>query len=173
MSFVEEFEQQWKGLTNYLVSEMLKSEGTSVPLERIENLLENEKKRWKLPGQYQCAWLNQLRAADAETARAFEAALDGVRLEQVRPAEQPSSLLVAGPAAGGAAVGFALTKLLDAAALTTAVGTVGLGVLGVMVGSNLLKQKQRAASGQDCDAYQAQLRRIGQKLSQIVARADK
>lgn len=174
MKYVEEFDQQWTGITNYLVSEMLGSaqKGGTISVEELQSRLEKEKKKWKLPGQYEYLWLEKLRREAPQAARNFEAALAGVRLEQVRPADRPNSLLAAGPTVGGAAVGFGLTKLLDAATMMTVVGTVGLGVVGLGLGVGLLKQKQQTAFRQDREAYQEQLRTAGKQLSAIVSRAD-
>lgn len=175
MTFEEGFKQQWESLTNYLLSEMLKSSkrGGTVDLGAIEQKLATEKKRWKLPGQYQYAWLEKLRNEHSEIAREFEDALSAVKMEQVRPDDKPSSALVAGPALGGAVVGFGLTKLLNAAVLMTTVGTIGLGAIGAGVGVSLLKQKEAASAEKEQNVYQNQLAAAGKTLLDIVKRADR
>lgn len=172
MTFGEGFKQQWESLTNYLLSEMLKN-GRMVDLGAAEQQLATEKKRWKLPGQYQYAWLEKLRNEHPEIAKEFEDALSAVKLEQVRPGDKSSSVLVAGPALGGAAVGFGLAKLLDAAILMTTVGTIGLGAIGAGVGMSLLKQKETASAEKERNAYQNQLAAAGKTLSDIVKKADR
>lgn len=175
MTFEEGFKQQWESLTNYLLSEMLKSSknGGKVDLDAIEQQLATEKKRWKLPGQYQYAWLEKLRNEHPKIAREFEDALSVVKMEQVRPGDKPVSALVAGPAIGGAVVGFGLTKLLNVAVLMTAVGTIGLGLIGAGVGVRLLKQKEAASAEKERNAYQNQLAEAGKTLLDIVKKADR
>lgn len=175
MTFEEGFEQQWESLTNYLLSEMLKNSksGGTVNLGAMEQQLATEKKRWKLPGQYQYAWLEKLRNEHPEIAKEFENALSEVKLEQVRSGDKSSSALVAGPALGGAAVGFGLTKLLNAAVLMTTVGTIGLGAIGVGVGMSLLKQKEATSAEKERNTYQNQLATEGKILSDIVKKADR
>lgn len=175
MTFEEGFKQQWESLTNYLLSEMLKSSksGGKVDLGAIEQQLATEKKRWKLPGQYQYAWLEKLRNEHSEIAGEFADALSAVKMEQVRPGDKPSSALVAGPALGGAVVGFGLTKLLNVAALITTVGTIGLGAIGAAVGVSLLKQKEAASAEKERNAYQNQLAEAGKTLLDIVKKADR
>lgn len=175
MTFKEGFDQQWESLTNYLISEMLKSgkRGGTIDLGAVEQQLAMEKKRWKLPGQYQYAWIEKLRRQRPEIAGEFETALEAVKLEQVRPEDKISSALVAGPAIGGAAVGFGLTKLLNAAVLMSTVGTVGLGAIGAGVGMSLLKQKEAALAEKECSAYRNQLAAAGKILSEIVKKADR
>ena len=174
VKYTEEFDQQWTGITNYLVSEMLGSvqQGGEISAEELQRRLEREKKKWHLPGQYEYLWLEKLRREAPQVAQDFEAALEDIRLEQVRPADRPGSVLAALPMVGGAAVGFGLTKLLDAATMMTVAGTAGLGVIGLALGVGMLKQKQRSASHQDCEAYQDQLQTAGKRLSDIVSRAD-
>ncbi len=172
MTFEEGFKQQWESLTNYLLSEMLKS-GGKIDLGAIEQQLATEKKRWKLPGQYQYAWLEKLRNEHPEIAGEFEDALYAVKLEQVGPGDKSSSALVAGPALGGAAVGFGLTRLLNAAVLMTTVGTIGLGAIGAGVGVGLLKQKEAASAEKERNAYQNQLAEAGKTLLAIVKKADR
>ncbi|HBA69858.1 MAG TPA: hypothetical protein DCZ40_10960 [Lachnospiraceae bacterium] len=175
MTFEEGFKQQWESLTNYLLSEMLKSSknGGTVDLDAAEQQLAAEKKRWKLPGQYQYAWLEKLRNEHPEIAKEFEDALSAVKLEQVRPGDKTSPVFVAGPALGGAAVGFGLTKLLNAAVFMTTVGTIGLGVIGAGVGMSLLKQKEAASTEKERNAYQNQLAAAGKTLLDIVKKADR
>lgn len=175
MTFEEGFKEQWESLTNYLLSEMLKNRksGGTVDLGAVEQQLASEKKRWKLPGQYQYAWLEKLRYEHPETAKEFEDALSEVKLEQVRSEDKPSFALAAGPALGGAAAGFVLTKLLNAALLMTTVGIIGLGAIGSVAGMRLLKQREAASAEKERNAYQGQLEEAGKTLSNIVKKADR
>lgn len=174
MTFEEGFKQQWESLTNYLLSEMLKNnKGGTIDLGAAEQQLATEKKRWKLPGQYQFAWLEKLKHEHPEVAGEFEDAFGDVKLVQVRPGDKPSSVIVAGPTIGGAVVGFGLTNLLHAAVVMTTVGTIGLGVVGAVVGMRVLKQKEASLAGKERDAYQSQLEAAGKKLLDIVRKADR
>ena len=174
MTLSEEFSQQWKSLSNYLLSEMMSGsqQSETIRLDRIEQLLATEKKKWSLPGQYQNAWLEKFRRTDSAAAAAFEQALADVKLEQVRPADRPSSALMVGPAVGGVVLGFGVPQLLQASTLITAAGTVGLGALGAVLGMGIVKQKRYDALSRDCDAYKDQLEAAGRKLADIVKRAD-
>ncbi len=174
MTFEEGFKQQWESLTNYLLSEMLKNDkGGTIDLGAAEQQLATEKKRWKLPGQYQYAWLEKLKREHLEVGMAFEDALENVKLEQVRPGDKPSSAIVAGPTIAGTIVGFGLTKLLNAAVVITTVGTIGLGVVGAVAGMSVLKQKEASLVEKERSAYQSQLAAAGENLSDIVRKADR
>lgn len=174
MTFEEGFKQQWESLTNYLLSEMLKnSKGGTIDLGVTEQQLATEKKRWKLPGQYQYAWLEKLKREKPEIAEEFEDALGNVKLEQVRPGDKPSSAVVAGSTIGGAAVGFCLTKVLSAALVMTTVGTIGLGAVGAVAGMSVLKRKEVSMAEKERNAYQSQLEAAGKILSDIVRKADR
>lgn len=174
MTFEEGFQKQWESLTNYLLSEMLKNnKGGTIDLGAAEQQLAAEKKRWKLPGQYQYAWLEKLRHNHSEVAGEFEVALGNVKLEQVRPGDKPSSTIVAGPTIGGAVVGFGLTKLFNAATVMTTVGTLGLCALGAMAGVSVLKQKEASLAEKEMEAYRSQLAAAGKTISDIVRKADR
>ena len=170
----KEFEQQWNSLCNYLESEMMKAnrqQGT-IELNHIEKLLANEKKRWRIPGQYHNAWLEKLRKGNPDVAEKFENALEEVKMEQIQPSPQPSGLYSMGLAAGGAVIGFTVTKLMEVAVVISVVGTVGVGFIGVLVGRGIYQTKQQEATDRDCKAYMEQLKLAGRKLAEIVKKAD-
>ncbi|MEG0048096.1 MAG: hypothetical protein RR865_02955 [Clostridia bacterium] len=178
MSFTEEFTQQWNGLTNYLISEMIKSNDTknAIVLQDIQRTLDNEKKRWKMPGQYHCAWLEKLRAEKPEVAEAFSNELNSFKLAQVKPADGSMSIgsaaITFGPAIGGAAIGFGIGKLFKFTDPITVIATLGLGMLGVVMSANLQKRKRYDSVSHDCDQYKLQLNTELEKLLEIVKKAD-
>lgn len=174
MTLVEEFEQQWTSLTNCITSEILRNSnsGRSTPHEYLEEVFANEKKRWQVRGQYQYAWLELLRKKDPAVAADFEKALNAVQLKPVLAAEKPSGALMAGSAAGGAAVGYGLAKLMAFSTLMTLVGTAAIGVMGFGIGKTLQERKIAEAIGKDCEAYKEQLQAAGKELAAIVIRAE-
>lgn len=176
MTFSEEFSTQWESLKNFLVSRMIESNDKTgkIDYEEINRLLENEKKRWSVAGQYNKIWLDNLRAAAPDVADELVAELSAFRIAPVETQKltPKSYALAAGPAVGGAAIGFIVTKLLESAAIVNIIGTVGLGVVGVGMGANLMKQKQHDAVDVTRDAYNKQLEAEGDKLLQIVKKAD-
>lgn len=175
-TYLEEFEEQWTSLCNYLDSEMIKSTRNRglIDLQNINGLFKNELKRWKLPGQYQNAWLEKLRRDNPQVAQQFEEALMDVRLEQIQPSPQPSAgAYVAGPAAGGAVIGFAVTRLLGAVTPITVIGTVALGAVGAFAGNGTVNNKKKEALDKDRGVYVKQLKQAGKALGEIVKQADK
>lgn len=175
MTFSEEFSTQWESLKNFLVSRMIESNDKTgkIDHEEINRLLENEKKRWSVAGQYNKIWLDNLRVTAPDVADELMAELSAFCIAPVETKNTPKSYaLAAGPAVGGAAIGFFVTKLLASAAIVNIIGTVGLGVVGVGMGVNLMKQKQHDAVDVTRDAYKKQLEAEGDKLLQIVKKAD-
>lgn len=174
MTLTQEFEQQWMTLTNALVSEVIRSAnaGKVVSHSSLEELFNNEKMRWTVHGQYQNAWFELLKRSDPEAAAEFKHALDSLRLMPVIPAQKPSSGIAAGPAAGGAVLGFGLSKLMALSTLMTAVGTAVIGVLGFGIGKSLYEQKLSSALAKDADSYKEQLQAAGNELAAIVRRAE-
>lgn len=174
MTLTQEFEQQWSSLINSLTSEMLRgaNEGKAVSHEQLEQIFINEKNRWTVRGQYQYAWLELLHKKNPEVAAEFEKALDALQLTPILLAEKPSAVVTAGPAAGGAAFGFGLAKLMAFSTLMTALGTVAIGAMGFGFGKTLQSRKLAEALAKDADAYKAQLQTAGEQLAAIVSRAE-
>ena len=174
MTLTQEFEQQWATLTNTLTSEILRgaSVGKSVSHEQLEQIFDKETKRWTVRGQYQYAWFELLNKRNPDVATEFGKALDSTKLVPIIPTERPSSIFTAGPAAGGAVVGFGLAKLMALSTLMTALGTVAIGAMGFGIGKTLQAQKLSNALAKDADAYKAQLQAAGTKLAAIVSRAE-
>lgn len=176
MTFSEEFSTQWESLKNFLISRMIESNDKigKIDHEEISRLLENEKKRWDVPGQYNKIWLDNLRTKAPGVADELMAELSSFRIAPVETQKlSPKSYaLAAGPAVGGAVIGYIVTKLLESAVIVNVLGTVGLGIVGVGMGANLMRQKQHDAVDVTRDAYTTQLEAEGDKLLQIVKKAD-
>lgn len=174
MTLTQEFEQQWSTLTNSVTTEILSNanQGKSVSHDRLEQLFNNEKKRWLVRGQYQYAWLELLRKKNADTAAEFEKALEAVKLMPIIPAEKPSSSVTAGSVAGGAVVGFGLAKLMTFSTVMTILGTAAIGAMGFGIGNTIRAKKLTEALSKDCDAYKVQLQKAGKELAAIVSHAE-
>lgn len=176
MSFSEEFRNQWDSLTNYLVSKMLTAndQGSPVAFSDLERILSNEKKKWAIPGQYNKIWFDNLTTTDSSVADAFNKELTAFTLKAVSTEGKSLSwLCTAGTAVGGAAIGFGITKLLAATPFLMTAATAGLGLFGVVVGSNISKNKKHDAADKICNEYKLQLQAEGEKLAEIVKLADK
>ena len=173
MSYREQFDEQWRTLTGTLQKEMIRHNETgNVDAAELQILLENEKGRWLLKGQYNNAWLEKMRAAAPAVAADFERELNEIRIEQVEPQGSASSVLPIGTAVGGAAIGFGITKLIGAAAVTATLGTVGLGIVGGAMGVRAVNSKKEDAHEAERKIYLQQLKNAGNRLGAIVDIAD-
>ena len=188
MSYADEFKSQWDSLVRKLDSDLIlayKRDGM-VNFESISKLLENEKARWMFNGEYNCAWLDKLRGAKPDVANRFLSVLHGVHFTQPPAVSGGNPLAVLGSTVVGAALGFALMRLVlhQGTLLTslgtfrstvlTLLGTVVLGVLGGSLGYSILyRKKQEAAQQSVRSAYLQQLKQAGESLTKIVEEADK
>lgn len=174
MAYTVEFQKQWKKLSDYLESEMIRNskEPGGIQVNQLAALLENEKKRWQVMGEYNYAWLEKLRRENAEVAVQFEAALKSVKLAQEKPVEKPSSLLTAGPAIAGALVGFGVPALFKWGLKWILVGGIGLTAVAGYVGYNICKIKKEEAAAAERKMYLAQMEMAGEKLTAILKKAD-
>lgn len=174
MAYTVEFKKQWKKLSDYLESEMIRTgkEPGGIQANQLAALLENEKKRWQVMGEYNHAWLEKLRRENAEVAAQFETALKAVRLAQEKPVEKPSPLLAAGPAAAGALVGFGVPALFKWGLTWILVGGIGLTAVAGYVGYNICKIKKEDAAAAERKMYLAQVETAGEKLTAILKKAD-
>lgn len=188
MSYADEFKSQWGSLVRKLDSDLIlayKRDGM-VNFESISKLLENEKARWTFNGEYNCAWLNKLRGAKPDVANRFLSVLNGVHFTQPPAVNGGNPLVILGPAAAGAALGFALMRLVlhQGTLLTslgafrstvlTLLGTVVLAGAGGSLGySAIYKRKQASARQSVRSAYLQQLKQAGESLTKIVEEADK
>lgn len=176
MKYSEAFMDQWDSLTNYLVSKMLTStdQTNAINIQDLERALSNEIRKWSIPGHYNQIWLENLRAEDDRVAQSFFSELSNFKLHAVNPSEIATPWIWKGGfTAGGAAIGFALTKLLSASAALVSIATVGLGIVGIAAGSGVVKQKGHDAAAAVGDEYKRQLQAEGEKLLTIVKQADR
>lgn len=174
MELTQEFEQQWSTLINSVTAEMSRcaNDGKTVPYEQLEQIFNNEKRRWTVRGQYQYAWLELLRKKNQKVASEFERALEALKLSPVLPEEKPSALVTAGPAAGGVVIGFGLAKLMAFSTVVTALGAAAIGAIGFGIGKTLQSKKLTEALEKESGAYKVQLQEAGKQLAAIVSRAN-
>lgn len=174
MAYTVEFKKQWKKLSDYLESEMIRTgkEPGGIQANQLAALLENEKKRWQVMGEYNYAWLEKLRRENAEVAAQFEATLKSVKLAQEKPVEKPSPLLAAGPATAGALVGFGVPAIFKWGLMWTLVGGIGLTAIAGYAGYNVYKIKKDDAAATERKLYLAQMEAAGEKLTAILKKAD-
>lgn len=174
MSYAEDFGNQWKGLCDYLQSEMIKScdqEGV-IHLNNIKTAFQTEKNRWFTSGQYNSAWLETLRRARPEVAGQFEQELRQATLQQEMPAKKPSASKHMLPSAAAALVGFGVPKLIGLSAGWILGATLGLTAITAGTGFLLYRQRQEQNLAGDRQAYIRQLMQKGDRLRSIVAQAD-
>lgn len=176
MSYTEEFEQQWKSISNLIQNEMTKQQKSgTVDVEQLQNTLENEKQRYSLAGQYHYAWLEKLRREKPDIAENFENALNAAKLEQTATPQgnQNTGILIPALAGCGIGIGLIVTKLLlHFTLLPVVLGTAFLGVGGGVAGKNISDQKKEEADHAEQQGYIEQMSAIGKALSDIVKKAD-
>lgn len=174
MAYSAEFKKQWKKISDYLESEMIRTGKASggVRVDQLSALLENEKKRWRIMGEYNHAWLEKLRRENAEVTNQFESALKSVRLAQEKPVDQPSILLAGGPAAVGALAGFGVPVLFKWGLTWTLVGGIGLTAIAGCAGYGIYRIKKDEAFAAERKLYLSQMEASGEKLMVILKKAD-
>lgn len=179
MSYLEEFQTQWRKLCTLIESDMLESydRNGELDLNHTEVILDNEKRRWKMSSEYNAAWLEKARRVDGEVAGEFEKALEGVKLVQDTSSRQdavsPSAVVVGGPAVGGAVAGFAVTKLLNWGTLAVAGTTAAVGLLAGYAGRTYYKDKKKEANRSEVQSYVRRLEEYGRELEAVVRKLDK
>ena len=174
MAYSAEFKKQWKKVCDYLESEMIRSSKQSgtIQVSHISALLNNEKKRWQVMGEYNYAWLEKLRREKPEVAAQFESALLSINLSQEKPSDNPSVILAGVPGVAGALVGFGVPALLKWGLKWTLIGCVGLTAIAGYVGVSLYKKKKDDLAATDRKLYVCQLEAAGDKLTAILTKAD-
>ncbi len=172
MTLEQEFQKQWASLCNYVKSEILKFNSGNIDPNRIQSIIESEKKKWFLPGQYNNAWFELLKRTNPDTAQKFEEKLKQIKIEPVAINQNKSMLILLGLAAAGAAVGFGASRIFKATIIPTVLLTAGGAVIGLFIGSILNSKKKKDTFNKSCTAYMEQLTKAGEILSQIVSQAD-
>lgn len=174
MSFASEFDTQWNSITRFLESEMIsQSDKTgTISLTDIEKKLENEKKRWSVPGQYNFAWLEQIRRENPAVADEFLKALDRAHLEQVKVETSSSLISAIAPGIGGLVVGLVVGILLKRGNLITVLTTLAGGTAGGVCGSVLYQGKKGRICTEARERYVQQLKHMKDTLHAIVEKAD-
>lgn len=174
MTYSAEFQKQWKKVCDYLESEMIRSnkETGTIQVSHISALLNNEKKRWQVMGEYNYAWLEKLRRDKPEVAAQFESALLSVNLSQEKPSGNPSAVLAGAPGVAGALVGFGVPALLELGLKWTLIGGIGLTAIAGYAGVSLYKKKKDDSAAANRKLYVCQLEEAGEKLIAILKKAD-
>lgn len=174
MSFADEFDTQWNSVTAFLESEMItrtqKRAGID-PLD-LERKLENEKKRWSVPGQFNYAWLELLRKKNPAVADEFEKALENTRFEQVNAETSVSAVSVFLPVAGGVVIGLAACYIIDPGNILTGIAAIAGGAIGGIIGNGLNQNKKSQADSEMQEQYVKQLKEMQRILRAIVQKAD-
>lgn len=174
MSLMNEFDSQWNSITAFLESEMITQyeKKGGMDLQDIEEKFENEKKRWKVPGQFNYVWFELLKKKNPAIADEFITALDKTRLEQVGIITYGSSISIVLSAVSGAAIGFAACYLINQSIILTGIATIAVSAIGGTIG-NTVKLKKKAESAFDVrKQYVNQLKNMQNSLRAIVQKAD-
>jgi len=172
MTLEQEFQKQWTSLCNFVKSEILKANSHSVDLNRIQTTMDNEKKKWFLPGQYNNAWFEKLQRTNPDVARNFEENLKSIKIEPVVVKKINSQIILIGTAVVGTAVGFGVSRILLASMLPSVLWTLGGTVVGLIIGTAVSTRKKNDMLNELCSAYEEQLKKAGEMLSQIVSQAN-
>lgn len=174
MAFADEFDTQWNSIEKFLESEMIaqseRKEG--IDIFDIEQKLDNEKKRWSVPGQFNYKWIELLRKENPGIAEEFMEALDGVRFEQVKMEScgNASSSLI--PAVGGAAIGLAAGYFISHVIIVTGIAAIVGGAAGGFIGNGLNQKKKYEANKEIREQYVKQLQNMQGILRAIVKKAE-
>lgn len=174
MAYSAEFKKQWKKISDYLESEMIRADRQPgvIQVDHLSGILENEKKRWQVMGEYNYAWLEKLRRENADVAAQFEAALKSIRLAQEKPVNRPSAMLTGAPAVVGALAGFGVPAFFRWGMTWTLVGGIGLTAIAGCAGYGVYKVKKNEAAAAERKLYVSQIAEIGEKLTAILKKAD-
>lgn len=172
MTLEQEFQKQWEGLCNYIKSEILKLNPNTVDLNRLQSIIEREKKKWFLPGQYNNAWLEKLKRTNLEAALKFEECLNQIKVEPIEIRQSNSTLIVLGLATAGLVIGFGVSRIFMSTIWPSILCSVGGVAIGVITGTTLRTKKETDLLDEFCTAYIEQLKKAGEVLSQIVSQAD-
>lgn len=172
MTLEQEFQKQWEGLCNYVKSEILKLNPGTVDLNRLQSIVESEKKKWFLPGQYNNAWFEKLKRANPEAALKFEECLNQIKVEPIAIKQSNSTLVVLGLAIAGVAIGFYVSRILMSTLLPSVLLSAGGGALGLSIGRAISSKNKNDKHDEFCMTYIEQLKKAGEVLSQIVSQAD-
>ncbi len=187
MAFANEFDTQWNSVTAYLESEMIKQSDSKngINLQDIEQKFENEKKRWSVPGQFNCAWHELLKKKNPTVAEAFLTALERAHFKQVQ-VEQPTSSATIISTIGCAAIGYCISALMNQGILFASLAaklannsvifsglvTIVGGAIGGVVGNSFTQKKKTQINADLREQYVKQLREIQSTLRAIVQGAD-
>lgn len=174
MSYADDFSKQWKSLTDFIQSEMIKScsqEGV-IHAGNISTALKTEKNRWYTSGQYNSAWLDLLRKKQPEVAKQFDEELNKAAIMQEKPTEKPSAGKYVAPCAVSALAGFGIPKLIGLSAGIIIGCSIGLTALAAVVEMGLYRKQRDTALSAERAAYLGQLQQIGNRLRAICAKAD-
>lgn len=172
MTLEQEFQKQWASLCNYLKSEMLKYKNGDIDMNRIQSILDSEKKKWFLPGQYNNAWFEKLKRTNPQLAQDFEDTLKSVRIVPVNVKRNNFLLAFLLSAIIGAAAGFAISRIFKATVIISLLCITGGLVLGLLIANAICAKKKDDILNELCSAYEEQLKKSGEKLFQIVSQTN-
>ena len=171
MTLEQEFQKQWVSLCNYIKSEILKFNVGTIELNRIQSILDSEKKKWFLPGQYNNAWFEKLKRSNPEVAQEFEDTLKNIRIVPVNVKQSNYQLEFGIIAVIGAAVGLGVSRIFMATIIPSLLWTAGGTVVGLLIGNAICSQKKNDVLNEICSVYEEQLKKAEETLSQIVSRS--
>ena len=171
MTLEQEFQKQWESLCNYVKSEILKLNPATVDLDRLQSIIEREKKKWFLPGQYNNAWFEKLKRANPDVAQKFEENLNHIKVEPIAIKQSNSILVVLGLAVAGVVVGFGVSRIFMSTIWPSVLWSVGGAAIGLAIGTSIRSKKENDIFDEFCATYIKQLKKAGEALSQIVSQA--
>lgn len=176
MSFSEDFKEQWKSFTNYIVSDIIKNimNNGAIDLQEIESIYRNEILRWSVDGQYNACWLSDIRKVNGSVAENFQRELENFQFQKAEVGNRNSSGTLGIISAGvGAVVGIGTAALLfHGNILPTIAAGIGAGIVGGVVGSKTADGQKEKISKLEMEEYKKQLSALGEKLTAIVIPVD-
>lgn len=168
MTFEQEFRKQWASVSNYISSEIIRAGDSGIDENRLQTMLDNEKRKWFLNGNYNNAWFEKLTMEAPETARRFEARLNSFKFKTVKGQRKNNSTSLFLMPVGGAILGFVPCMLFNANVKWTILATAGVAVVGFFGGKTIDSKRKEDMVNNICKEYAEQMAVFERELAEIL-----
>lgn len=171
INYLEEFDRQWDCLESAMYVELKNfCRGSDFPLERINEVYQDEQNRWRAPSQGNYSWLQMLRKTSPEVASEFESKLYTLTLEEEEGVPQISQIPIVVTGCCGAVAGYAAASFLSPWGIPAnlAVGLAAGALSGWCINSKTAG-KVEFAREEVIDKYMQQIAAHGKMLKAILS----
>lgn len=171
INYLEEFDRQWDMLESAMYVELKNLCRESVfPLERANEVYQDEQNRWRTLSQGNYSWMQMLHRTNPEVASAFESKLYTLTLESVDDIPQVSQIPTVVTGCCGAVAGYVAANFLSPWGLPAnlAVG-LATGALSSWCINSKTVEKAKLAREELIDQYMQQLTAHGKLLKEILS----